>query len=97
MENQQVTQLRSETDPRKPAAYFFFFLLPFLLFLLFFLIIRKSPLDFHLVFSDELDYWGLRPQPSSNGACLVQTPATLGIVSTITPAFCTLAHTVSLA
>jgi hypothetical protein len=57
MENQQVTQLRSETDPRKPAAYFFFFLLPFLLFLLFFLIIRKSPLDFHLVFSDELDYW----------------------------------------
>jgi hypothetical protein len=57
MDNLQATQPKNETESRKPAAYFFFFLLPFLLFLLFFLIIRKNPLDFHLVFSDELDYW----------------------------------------
>jgi|GEM_PF-5702452 len=57
MDDQKVTQLRIETDMRKPAAYFFFFFLPFLSMLVFFLIVQKNPLDFHLVFSDELDYW----------------------------------------
>ena len=57
MDNQKLTHLRVEPDTRKPTAYFFFFFLPFLSMLLFFLIVQKNPMDFHLVFSDELDYW----------------------------------------
>ena len=57
MEKQTLTQLKIETDPRRPIAYVFLFLLPFLALLILFIIIRKNPLDFHLLFSDELDYW----------------------------------------
>jgi len=57
MDKQKLTHLRVEPDTRKPTVYFFFLLLPFLLLVLIFIIIRKNPLDFRLVFSDELDYW----------------------------------------
>ena len=57
MRNQKLNQLKNETDTHKPAAGIFFFLLPILFMLFFFLIIQKNPMDFHLVFSDELDYW----------------------------------------
>ncbi len=57
MGKQILTNLKEETGARKPVAYIFFFFLPFILLLILFLIIRKNPLDFRLVFSDELDYW----------------------------------------
>ncbi len=57
MDMQIVTNLKEETGARKQVAYIFFFFLPFILLLILFLIIRKNPMDFRLVFSDELDYW----------------------------------------
>ncbi len=57
MKKLKPSQLRQEIDLRKPVANLFFFVLPFLFFVLLFLVIQKNPLNFHLVFSDELDYW----------------------------------------
>ena len=67
MKNLELCQPRQETDPRKPVANLFFFGLPFLFFVLFFLIIQKNPLNFHLVFSDELDYWAEAATLSERG------------------------------